>query len=620
MNTLRYTLGLNLGIASVGWAVLQNDANKEPMKIVDLGVRVFERAEQPKTGKSLAAPRREARSARRRLRRRRHRKERIKYLIETEGIMTKAEMEAMFAASGFEKSVYELRVYGLDNRLNREELVRLLIHYAQRRGYRSNSTAEAAKDDKEAGKVKKALSDNRERMQRGGYRTVGEMIWKDPDFRDPETGELRPHNAPNDYKLTQERSEIVREVRMILSAQMVHGSTYVHEAFIEKYLSILESQRNFDEGPGGNSPFGGNLIEKMFGPCTFLGFEGEKRAAKACYTFEYFRLLQELNHMRLVRPGHPSEPLTKEQREIIIAAAMKTEGLTYAQIRKKLGIPDEYLFNSLYYGSKEVAEQEKKKFGHMQSYHKIRKALNSVEKGLINKISTDDLDVIGHILTAYKNDDNRTAALSEAGISERIIPALLELSFSKTGNLSVKAMRMLIPELEKGITYDKACIAVFGSTYKDKNVEATEEDKKKRLAEEVENITNPVVRRSVAQTMKVIRAIIRKYGPPEQIRIELAREMKKNHDERKKLKARQVENQKANERICEKVREYKNGEPTGLDIVKFKLWEEQDGKCLYSGKPLALEHLFDAGYADVGHIIPYSLSFDDSYNNKETLL
>ncbi|MBR1553754.1 MAG: hypothetical protein IJ631_07090, partial [Schwartzia sp.] len=70
---MNYILGLDIGIASVGWAAVALDANDEPYKILDLNSRIFEAAEQPKTGASLAAPRREARGSRRRTRRRRHR-------------------------------------------------------------------------------------------------------------------------------------------------------------------------------------------------------------------------------------------------------------------------------------------------------------------------------------------------------------------------------------------------------------------------------------------------------------------------------------------------------------------------------------------------------------------
>lgn len=89
---MHYTLGLDIGISSVGWAVLQNMSDGEPFKIEDLGVRIFEKAEQPKTGASLALSRREARGARRRLRRRRHRKERVKALLQETGCIDREEL------------------------------------------------------------------------------------------------------------------------------------------------------------------------------------------------------------------------------------------------------------------------------------------------------------------------------------------------------------------------------------------------------------------------------------------------------------------------------------------------------------------------------------------------
>ena len=103
--------------------------------------------------------------------------------------------------------------------------------------------------------------------------------------------------------------------------------------------------------------------------------------------------------------------------------------------------------------------------------------------------------------------------------------------------------------------------------------------------------------------------------------IELAREMSKDFAERKKIEKENKENQARNERLLERVRnEFGKSDPTGLDLVKLKLYEEQGGVCAYSLKQMSLEHLFDADYAEVDHIIPYSISFDDSYKNKVNLL
>lgn len=616
MSEFHYALGLDIGIGSVGWAVLRNQPNGEPDRIQDLGVRIFDKAEQPKTGASLAAPRRDARSARRRLRRHRHRLERIRYLMEQRGIMPVADIQAMYAAGGFQKSPYQLRAEALDRPLIKEEAVRVLIHLAQRRGYKSNSTAEAAKDEKETGKVKTAIEENRRCMAEYGYRTVGEMMYRDERFWQKHPDGTRYHQTRNkaeDYQFTVERAAIVDEVRQIFAAQRRLGVVWMDEDMETAYLSVLESQRSFDEGPGGDSPFSGGIGERV-GACTFE--PDEKRAAKATYTFEYFKLLQDLNRMRLTGMGMPPEPLDDEQREVLKSAALRSASLSYGQIRKKLNLDDDVFFNDLYYGEKTKEEAEKRKWPQMQSYHKLRMALDKVGKGAIGTLTEEQLNAIATILTECKSDAKRIAALREAGIPPQFDEALLPLSFSKYGSLSVRAMQKLIPLLEEGLRYDEACTRVYG----DHRGLRSEQRTNRLSLNDMEEITNPVVRRAVSQTIKVINAVVRTYGPPDVVRIELAREMSRTFDERRKMEKRQDDNRAANEQAKDQIAEYKGDHATGLDIVKFKLYREQDGVCLYSGQNLDIARLFEPGYADVDHIIPYSRCFDDSYQNKVLVL
>lgn len=616
MSEFHYALGLDIGIGSVGWAVLRNQPNGEPDRIQDLGVRIFDKAEQPKTGASLAAPRRDARSARRRLRRHRHRLERIRYLMEQRGIMPVADIQAMYAAGGFQKSPYQLRAEALDRPLTKEEAVRVLIHLAQRRGYKSNSTAEAAKDEKETGKVKTAIEENRRCMAEHGYRTVGEMMYRDERFWQKHPDGTRYHQTRNkaeDYRFTVERAAIVDEVRQIFAAQRRLGTVWMDEDMETAYLSILESQRSFDEGPGGDSPFSGGIGERV-GACTFE--PDEKRAAKATYTFEYFKLLQDLSRMRLTGMGMPPEPLDAAQREALKSAALRSASLSYGQIRKKLNLDDDVFFHGLYYGEKTKEEAEKRKWPQMQSYHKMRTALDKVGKGAIGTLTEEQLNAVATILTECKSDAKRIAALREAGIPPQFDEALLPLSFSKYGSLSVQAMQKLIPLLEEGLRYDEACTRVYGD-----HRGLHPEQRKNRLSlTDMDEITNPVVRRAVSQTIKVINAVVRTYGPPDVVRIELAREMSRTFDERRKMEKRQDDNRAANERAKDQIAEYKGDHATGLDIVKFKLYQEQDGVCLYSGQNLDIARLFEPGYADVDHIIPYSRCFDDSYQNKVLVL
>lgn len=600
-----YAIGLDIGITSVGWAVVALDADEQPCGIINMGSRIFDAAEQPKTGESLAAPRREARSARRRLRRHRHRAERIRRLIVNSGMLTGEELDSLF--DGRLEDIYALRVRALDEKLRNDELARVLIHISQRRGFKSNRRGDSGKED---GKILEAVKANAERMERAGYRTVAEMLLNDEKFS------AHKRNIGGEYIATVTRAMTEDEVHKIFAAQRGFGQEYASEDIENAYLAILLSQRSFDEGPGGNSPYGGSQIERMIGKSN-----GEQRAAKATYSFEYFNLLQKVNHIRLVSPTGDTE-LTEEQRKIIIDAAHKKEPLTFANIRTMLGVPEGTNFNMVYYANDKSNEEceKKEKFCYLKAYHQMRKAFESVRKGSFEKVSRAQLNAIGTVLSIYKNADTVERELIAAGIEPEFIEALLKLNFSGFGHISVYACDLIIPQLEKGLKYNEACDAAginfraHDKAEKDKYLHPTEKD--------FEDITSPVVRRAVSQTIKVVNAIIRKQETsPVFINIELAREMSKSLAERNDIKKKNDKNAAENESLKQYLREECNiAYPTGQDIVKLRLWREQDGKCAYSLKAIPIERLFDDKYTEIDHIVPYSISFDDTRKNKVLVL
>ena len=170
-NTL-YGIGLDIGVASVGWAVVGLNGTGEPVGLHRLGVRIFDKAEQPKTGESLAAPRRMARGMRRRLRRKALRRADVYALLERSGLSTREELAQMFEAGGLE-DIYALRTRALDEPVGKAEFSRILLHLAQRRGFKSNRRTAS---DGEDGRLLAAVNENRRRMAQGGWRTVGEML------------------------------------------------------------------------------------------------------------------------------------------------------------------------------------------------------------------------------------------------------------------------------------------------------------------------------------------------------------------------------------------------------------------------------------------------------------
>lgn len=603
----QYAIGLDIGITSVGWAALALDADENPCGILDFGSRIFTAAEQPKTGASLAAPRREARSARRRLRRHRHRNERIRNLIVSSGLLSKEELSQLF--DGQLSDIYAVRVKALDTSVSRSELARIMLHLSQRRGFRSNRKGES---DQEDGKLLAAVNKNKERMGKNGYRTAGEMFLKDPLFAE------HKRNKGGNYIATVTRVMVEDEIRKIFSAQRNYGSEFASAELENAYLEILLSQRSFDEGPGGNSPYGGSQIERMVGLCTLE--PDEPRAAKASYSFEYFSLLEKINHIRLIHGGE-STPLTDGQRRTLIELAHKSDTLSYAKIRKELNIPANHTFNMIRYKTDVPPEEveKKEKIVCMKAYHQMRRAVDRVAKGRFAMLSNEQRNEIARVLSLYKTGEKIERALTEAGIEPCDIAELETLSFSKFGHLSVKACDKLIPFLEKGMNYNDACTAAgydFRAHSKDGRTLYLPP-----LGDDCYEVTSPVVRRAISQTIKIVNAIIRRYGhSPVYVNIELAREMAKDFAERSKLKKQMDDNQKQNERMMQQIREYKHGAPTGIDLVKFKLFSEQGGVCAYSQRQMSLERLFEDNYAEVDHIIPYSISFDDSYKNKALVL
>lgn len=605
---MKYGIGLDCGIASVGFCITELDLNDEPKRIVRLGSRIFDKAENPKNGDSLAKPRREARGTRRRIRRHKHRLERIRYMLVRNGIVTQDELDAMFC--GQLSDIYEIRTKALDEPISNIEFARVLINLAQRRGFKSNRKVDENTKDKETGKLLSAIENNRENIYKNNYRTVGEMLFKDERYL------KYKRNKGENYLNTVSRDMIADEIKKIFDSQRNFDVSFASEEIENEYTDIVMSQRPFDLGPGnGNekspSPYAGNQIEKMVGKCTF--FPNEFRAAKATYSFQLFSLLQGINNITLIDNGGNTFTLSQQERSILKEYCFNTVNVTYASIRKKLGISLDYKFKNITYTQQGIEKSESKtKFQHLNAFHKMKKILGDS----INTFSQDELDEIGKIFTFYKNDSKIIEQLENTSIDKSMYDLLLQLpSFSKTGHISTKACKMIIPFLEEGKTYNEACECA-GIDFK-AHSETSKQMYLPPKSYELDDIVNPVVRRAVSQTIKVVNAIIREMGnSPTYLNIELARELSKSKKERDEIDKKYQLNKAANDKIKAEIVEHFNIEPKGQDIIKLKLYYEQNGRCPYSLDPIEYERLFEIGYVDIDHIIPYSICFDDSYNNK----
>ena len=129
-NFKKYVLGLDIGIGSVGWAVVSAEGNP---RIENFGVRIFDSGENVKKKSRESQTRRAFRAGRRLIRRRAHRKARIRFWFNKQGIATQNEIKAFF--EGDNKDIISLRVRALDEKIAAAEIAACMIHISNHRGY-----------------------------------------------------------------------------------------------------------------------------------------------------------------------------------------------------------------------------------------------------------------------------------------------------------------------------------------------------------------------------------------------------------------------------------------------------------------------------------------------------
>ena len=607
----KYSLGLDIGTSSIGWAVL--DLDKE--RIHDLGVRIFERPEDPQNGDSLAKPRRDARSARRRLKRRRQRLNHLKQFFIDQNILTKYRVEEVLDyKSDFNKlDVYDLRAKALTEELSPEELLKVLYQITKRRGFKSNRKV-VEESDKEGGRVTSALKTNEKFLADNNYTTVGEALSRDEKFA------LHKRNKRDDYTNSFARDDFLRELEAIIKTQQNYILKNVPEPAINELIyGIDDGQVTNVSAIMYQRPFmTKELIEKMVGKCTFE--DGEKRAPKASYSFEVFRLASDLSHLVFIPRDASKRQAKRENLEIrlspeqikqVIELAKSQKSLTYKKVRSTAGISEDYVPKDVR-GKKKDGDEfgEENVFGGLKAYNDIRLALKDLPEDWAKIDNESAINQIAYTLTTQKADEGIRAELDTLPLSNKAKEAIVKIkptNFRAFGHLSIKALQKITPHILEGMTYDKAC-------------EAAGYDFKKQSAS-LEQITNPVVKRAITQTLKVVRAIERKYGKPYFIKVETARDLAKNFKDRKAIENENKENQTRNQSIIQTLNENGIVTPTGQQIIKVKLYREQNGVCLYSGKAIDFETMLcDDNAYQVDHIVPFSRSNNDGITNKVLVL
>lgn len=626
------TLGVDIGITSIGWALIESEAKEDGVaikRIIDSGVRIFTEAENPKDKSSLALPRRNARGMRRRIQRRRSRVMNVKnFLADSLRIPIKSMLASDNHSSIFDTSrdfisPWTLRIDALDRLLSNDELARVILHIAKRRGYDDITYGaieikdDAGQKSEENQKIGKAIKENKRLLEEKGYRTIGEMMVKEyfMQTRSESPGEwdnVRNRQSKDkkpSYKRCVGRSELRHELEQILEAQKRLGNTTITAEFIAQLLGDSNAKDKakregliFFQRP--LKGFGDKI-----GDCQHMRGNGQnpKRACKNAPSAEEFvARTQLMNFLKnyTQKTGDMSFN-TAEVIEKCLEEARKTKtGLTYSKLKKILSFSQEWAF--------EEFENEKKAFITLEGTVRLNEALGDID--------TKIKDEVACILGVDKDWGVLRGKLEKIGLSQEQIAKLQEagLSFSKHINLSLEALYHLLPLMRECKRYDEAVAILEGKGIFHKR-EAQIKDRLPSLSELAKedsyfDVSNPVVNRALSEFRKVVNALIEKHGKFHYFNIELTREVIKSKEQRKKIKDQQDKNQALNKTAEKSLQEW-GLENNGANRLKWKLWFQQNECCIYSGKKITIDD-FRCDNLEVDHVFPFHRSLDDSQSNK----
>lgn len=611
-------LGLDLGTSSVGWAFIEMDEENGNGKVAGIGSRIFEPPVEAKTEEPKNLKRRTKRGMRRLLARRAMRRDTLVRRLVRAGLLpaNPRERDALMNA----ENPYRLRALGLDAPLTLYQFGRALFHIDERRGFLSNKKSAKGKDKKkESGEILKEISTLGDAIAASGSRTLGEYL-----YRLQRQAEKKRETEPLRRRHTS-RIMYETEFEVLWNAQQKH-----HPVLTDELKKLIRDTIFFQR------PL--RMQKGLVGLCTFFQWQaknpkdgkefttGKKRCMRAHPLYQRFRMLQDVNSIRI-----NGECLTPEHRKKLIAKLEKCKELDWEKVRKALSLNERDLIN---------LERESKKLKGLQTIQLLEKALGKTGWAALDEKTRDD--IFEAITTIDDDEENPVRVINlltgKFGLSREVAEKLANLGLEESyAPLSLKAIKLLLPHLESGKVYmakteEEGALNAAVKELKDKgNVSVSERhfiaaaSKMLGVADihtgkpklpSAPLIRNPVVQRALNETRRVVNAIIAKYGVPDEIQVELARDLKLSRERKTDL----IKEQNAAGKERDEARKFfeeRGRQPSGDDILKYRLWKECGAKCPYTGNSISEGQLLGvSGEVHIEHIIPWIRSFDDGFNNK----
>lgn len=611
-----YRLGIDVGVASIGIAILQlNDpAGGDENDFTAIGgtVRLFSLPEG-------AEERRSKRSMRRNNEREKKRLDRLGDLLSRHGLgRPRKRMEKRL----LDQSPIKLRAKASREEIEPDELARALLHMARHRG--SSAFRESLIKDKDEKRISAIGIDNlRSEMKSKGFTTYGQYLrWREKQTPTLPTriNPSKTRNEKGDYVFYPSREMLMEEFEIIWREQQSHHKALLTAELKKQVSDELFFQRRVTSPPAGNCPY----------------HPDETRLPRASRLFQERRIYEEANHLRFFTKNGEPIPYGLDGRDKIVARLMRGDDLSFAELKKTVGLK----------GTDKVSLENAATRREIKGYPfdrilGAREAMGDVWNGA----SPERRDEILHILATEHDLETAKHALSELlpGCGEEIGGAVNASLPSGWGRMGKTATEDILAELRgevvparvaeeraglvhdmegDGVIYDS--LPYYGEILKGHTVEPIWASDYRRATDRPPNthpdeqrhgrIPNPVVHVALNQIREVVNAVIRRYGLPESIHIELARDLNKSAKARKEIELANKRNRKQNEKIAGILKDL-GIRADRRNIQKYQMWKRQGGKCMYTLKPVSLSQLYGSE-VNVDHILPKKATFQDNLSNK----
>lgn len=588
--------GFDLGVASIGWAVVRDD------EIVASGVRIFDpgvagSANEIAAGKDQpkATARRLARMQRRQLWRRAFRRRQILRQLVSMDLLPAinyddsadidrqlksldAHLRLKWTSESDHRSQqnlhYRLRAVAVSEKLERHELGRALLHLAQRRGFLSNRRT-PRKQGEEQGQVLQAISELGEAIAQSKPPTLGGFL----ACLDPDLHRLRARWTA--------RAMYIEEFEAIWRQQApIHGLTDDDKQRLKRAIFRQRPLR---------------AQSHLVGACSLL--PDKRRGTIANRIIQRWRAEQQLSAVMIETADGTQRSLSPDERDLLRLHQRREGDLTIAKVKSLLGLKKAAV--NIDRG------EETRVIGH-RTDAELYEAIGPKWEAM------DDAskDLLLQDLRSFRSPEalaRRLKAKWKLNHAEVEAAKMVDLE-EGYANVSVAGAAMMLPLLESGKTYGEARKLLFPEQFRPRAAV----DQVPPLPQSGIEVLNPAVNRTLAELRLVVNGLVRRYGKPDRIRLEMARDLKNSRDRRSKMEQEIKKRERMRSDIRARiVKECGIVSPRRSDIEKVLLAEECDWTCPYSGRAISMESLLGSQpQFDIEHIYPFSRSLDDSMLNK----